>query len=160
MSFLVDMGRLVISALTSILFLFLAIFFGSRSFWFPAAVCVVFFAIYAVLAFRNGQIVRISPESVELRLFSVPRNSFGWNEIQEVGVAGTKILNAANTNRTGAKYIYFSPRMMTEEERFNMCLKWPPKDVIYIRYNAERIDRVMKRWKKEVVLYNTGKLRL
>lgn len=160
MFFLVDTGRLVLAAVTSVFFLFLTIAFGSGSFWLPAAICLVLFAIYAVLAFRNGQIVRITPEFVQLRFFGKPRQSFSWTEVQEVGIAGTKVLNAANPDRTGAKYIYFSPRAMTEDERFHMCLKWPPRDIIYVRYSADRIDRIMKCWRKEIVLYNTGKLQL
>ena len=80
--------------------------------------------------------------------------------IREVGVAGTKVLNSANSDRTGAKYIYFSPRVMTEDERFHMCLKWSPGDMIYVWYSADQIDCIIKCWRKEIVLYNTGKLRL
>lgn len=160
MSFLVDTRRLVLVAVTSVFFLFLTVAFGSGSFWIPAAICFVLFIIYAILALRNGRIVHITPESVQLCFLGMPRNSFDWTEIQEVGVAGTKVLNSVNSDRTGAKYIYFSSRAMTEDERFHMCLKWPPEDIIYVRYSADRIERIMKHWRKEIILYNTGKLQL
>lgn len=160
MSFLVDIGHLVLAAVTSAFFLLLTITFGRGSFWIPAAICFVLFAIYAIMALRNGRIVHITSEFVQLRFLGVKRSSFHWTEIQEVGVAGTKVLNSGDPDRTGAKYIYFSPRAMTEDERFHMCLKWPPGGIIYVRYSADRINRIMQCCKKEIVLYNTGKLQL
>ena len=54
-------------------------------------------------------------------------------------------------------YIYFSPVVLSEEDRFDLALKWPPRDQIYLLFTKERMDLIRPLWNNDVAVYNTGK---
>ena len=81
-------------------------------------------------------------------------------ESAETGAAGSKILNKGNPNKTGTVYIYFSPTALDDNERFDMMLKWPPKDKLYLRYSEARLNFIKTGCGMDIVGYNIGKLKI
>ncbi|WP_455437605.1 hypothetical protein [Hungatella hathewayi] len=63
-----------------------------------------------------------------------------------------------NRKRKGKRYLYFSRDVMTEEERFNMCLNWLPKDKIAVKYDPEWLEYAIQEWKREPIFYNTDRI--
>ena len=49
-------------------------------------------------------------------------------------------------------------RALTEEQRFALALKWPPKGMIFLRFSPERVAQVQSISQKYVEHYNTGNL--
>ncbi len=84
---------------------------------------------------------------------------FSWNEIAEVGVAGTKIIKRKDSKKTGTLYIYISKVALTDEDRFDMMLNWPPKDVIFLTYSKQRLDAIQMLFSNKIKTYNAGDLR-
>lgn len=82
--------------------------------------------------------------------------TFTWDEIGEVGVAGTKLFTGKNSKNTGALYIYVSKTAFTDEDRFDMMLHWPPKDLIYLTYSKQRLDEIQMRFSNKIQTYNAG----
>ena len=76
-----------------------------------------------------------------------------WDEVDEWGIVGTRLFTKIG-EYTGTKYLYFSREEMSEDERFRMCLNWPPKDKIYIVYTPKRLEYVMQNIEKQPVYYN------
>lgn len=82
-----------------------------------------------------------------------------WDEIAEVGIAGTKVFNSMNRQKTGTLCIYFSRRQMTDDDHFNMLLRWPDRDIPFLTYNLKRLQAVQMCWKGEITFYNAGDIR-
>ena len=124
---------------------------------------LVFFVI-ALLFFKvsltAGAIITINPNGINRSVLGKVRNTFTWDEISEVGVAGSRIFNKGNKEKSGTLYIYFSKTPMTDEERFQMMLKWPPKDKIYLEHDKYRMDFIQTMYGKKVQTYNTGSLKI
>ncbi len=158
MTFIVDKFKLIFHAVTAVILLIFALAFISIDVWIAAGICIAGFIICFILALINGRLVRFSDEGVELKLFSFTRLKFTWDEIAEAGVIGTKVFRMSidKTNYVGSRYIYFSRVSMTDDERFQMALKWPPKDKIYIRFSKKRIQAVIDYWGEEFTAYNAG----
>lgn len=160
MNCFVHIGKMVAALLACGILLLFCGAFAANGFWAVAVCCLLLGLVYATISVRNGALVHIDETSVLRRTLGIRGKTLVWDEIREVGVVGTKIIHNRNGRRTGTKYIYFSKREMTEEERFDMCLKWPPRDVIYIHYSLKKIHFVQKIWSGRIKLYNTGELAL
>ncbi len=80
-----------------------------------------------------------------------------WSEIHELGLIGENVFNHKK-EKTGDKYIYFSPVSMTVKERFNLIVKWPPKNMLYMEYNEKALTYCMTIWGKELKTYNVEDL--
>ena len=124
---------------------------------------LVFFAIallFFKVSFTAGAIITINPNGITRSVLGKVRNTFTCVEISEVGVAGSRIFNKGNKEKSGTLYIYFSKTPMTDEERFQMMLKWPPKDKIYLEHDKYRMDFIQTMYGKKVQTYNTGSLKI
>ena len=112
---------------------------------------------FLYVAYLYGTVVEVAAE--EIRVFRLGRQvrAMPWAEVAEMGVAGMKVFNKNNPDKTGALYIYFSPVELDEEGRFRMALKWPPKEQIYLLYTKERMDYIRPFWFGKVQQYNAGK---
>ena len=84
--------------------------------------------------------------------------SYTWDEVGEVGVAGTKLFTRKDSKNTGSLYIYISKTVLTDEDRFDMMLQWPPKDLIYLTYSKQRLDEIQMRFSNKIQTYNAGGL--
>ena len=124
--------------------------------YFSAAVFIIIGAIFSYFTFETGAMIAVDQEGVRKSFLGKELLYLKWSDIAEVGVAGSNILNKGNEKRTGALYIYFSGSAMDDDERFNMMLKWPPKDKIYLRYDKDRYDFIQSIYGKKINKYNTG----
>ncbi len=156
--FMVDPYKFSIAAATSAAFFILgaAVAFNARYgsmiiFW-------LFGALFAWVAWLNGSSVVLTPEGVSLYFFSHCRKSCKWEELQEIGAIGTKVLRQKNKDDAGRLEIYFSTKEMNDDERRAMALQWPPKDMIYMLYQKNRMDAVQILSDAHIHLYNTGHL--
>lgn len=118
------------------------------------AVAALFLAVSLVF----GATVTLDESGVRRSVLGRVTRSLTWEEIAEVGVAGTKVFNRGSPKKTGSLYIYFSPAAMTEEERFEMILTWPPRDKLFLLHNKKRMDAVQLLWNSKVQTYNAGDL--
>ncbi|MBT9777339.1 hypothetical protein GPL15_12575 [Clostridium sp. MCC353] len=124
---------------------------------------LVFFLIallFLKVSFTTGAKITINPDRITRSVLGKTTISFTWDEISEVGVAGSRIFNKGNKEKSGTLYIYFSKTPMTDEERFQMMLKWPPKDKIYLEHDKYRMDFIQTMYGKKVQKYNTGSLKI
>ena len=120
------------------------------------AIALLFFKI----ALDAGAKISVGKDGVSRRLLGKTTHAFKWEEIAETGAAGSKILNKGNPNKTGTVYIYFSPMALDDNERFDMMLKWPPKDNLYLRYSEARLNFIKTVCGMDIVGYNIGKLKI
>ena len=60
--------------------------------------------------------------------------------------------------KTGDKYLYFSPEKLDADERFQMIVKWPPKDKLYAEYSERLLAYALAIWGKELETYNVEDL--
>ena len=149
----------VITALFAAVFLLAAVSLFLVGSWIGGGVCVLLAAIYVGIASRYGAVVRIEASGISRRALFRPRESYTWDELAEVGVFGTRLFHKAASKKTGTLYLYFSTEAMTEEERFNMVLKWPPKQ-LYFLFTQRNLELVQYFWDQKIVGFNTGDLRL
>ena len=120
------------------------------------AIALLFFKI----ALDAGAKISVGKDGVSRRLLGKTTHSFKWEEIAETGAAGSKILNKGNPNKTGTVYIYFSPTALDDNDRFDMMLRWPPKDKLYLRYSEARLNFIKTVCGMDIVGYNIGKLKI
>ena len=115
-------------------------------------------AVFAYIMFLYGAVLHLSAEGVRKEFLMIPIITYSWDQIREVGVAGTKVFNGTEKNKKpGRRYIYFSPEKMDEESRFKMTLEWPPKNgILYCVYSRQHIDAIQYLWAKPIAKYNAG----
>lgn len=122
---------------------------------------IIFFAIaflFLIVSFSSGAIITINESGIHRFILGKCTKSLTWNSISEIGVAGSKVLNQKNKNHTGTLYIYISEQRMTEEELFQMMLRWPSKK-LFLQYTKTRMDSIQLYWSDKIATYNTGNLR-
>ena len=157
MNYVVNKYKLIIAALCCIIFASIAVLLFLWKAYLLACIFLILCIVYLVVALQNGNVVRVDRSGVSRR-FPPNKLSMSWEDISEVGVVGLRVLNSKGKRYTGSRYIYVSRKPLSEEERFNMCLKWPPQDVLYFRFSYKRIAAVQKLWEREIVMFNTGNL--
>ena len=122
---------------------------------------VIFFLIalpFFFLTYRYGSTVRITDEGISLCFLKKERMKMKWNEIGEITVCGQKIFNAGNKKKCGTLYIIISREKLDDDKRFNMMLKWPPRDRIYFRFSKEGLFNIQLHYTTPVEKYNIGML--
>lgn len=124
--------------------------------WIPAGALAVLMILFICIGILNGSQVELNEKEVcrkilNLKLYSIPKR-----DLKEVGVAGLNVLG--DKKKTGMRYIYFSADKMDDNTRFQMCLKWPPKDKVYMLWNESRYAKTQEYWDNEIVEYNAGEL--
>ncbi len=113
---------------------------------------------FCIILFRYGSMVRVGNEGVFLSFLGVERKSMSWDEIVEVDVIGSRVLNRFNTKKCGTLYLVFSLEKLDDTKRFQMMLKWPPKDKIYVKFTKERLMEIQWYYASPVEKYNIGML--
>ncbi len=121
-----------------------------------AAVAMVFGYIF----FKTCRLMRIDKEGIEVSFFGIGRRSLKWKEVGELGCCGMKVFKDPKSKRSGALYIYFSEKPMSDSERFDMVLKWPRPNIPYLSYSRKRLDFIQYKWDDEIVFYNADRARL
>ncbi|MCH1982043.1 hypothetical protein MCG98_05635 [Ruminococcus sp. OA3] len=108
--------------------------------------------------FSAGAFVTVNEDGVRLHALGITLKKFRWDDIKEVGIAGTKVFNRKKKEKCGSVYFYFCKKEMNDEERFDMCLKWPPTACIYLHFDNRKFDYIQSKWNKKIVTYNVGNL--
>lgn len=133
--------------------LFAAALFYTASL-FSAIVCLLFACVYGYGAAVNGIRLEFTADGIQRHFLCLPPNLIPWKEIREVGICGARLWRGP-----GTLYLYLSPSQMTEEERFQMVLRWSPKE-LRLRYHPPCLDALSPFWEGKIELYNTGKFTL
>lgn len=128
--------------------------------YFSALIFAAIALIFLKMTLDAGARLSVGQTGITRRLFGKVTHQISWEEVAEVGIAGSKVFNKGNPSKTGTVYIYFSQEPMDDQERFNMMLKWPPKNKLYLSYNKSRLDFVKTVSGKEITGYNIGKLKV
>lgn len=158
--FCIHPGRLFACSFTVISCLLLGITYIVLKNWLGVLVTGIIAALFIWQGFIYGPWLSITPNGIRKHIFGWTLKTVPWEEVREVGVVGTKVFNKHNPEKTGTLYIYFSPKAMTDEERFQLALDFPPKDMLFLQHEKDREDVVQILWNRKMVGYNIGKLRL
>lgn len=113
---------------------------------------------FFLIAFRYGSVVKVGKDGVSLSFLGIKRRFISWKNMAEVDVIGSKVLNRNNTKKCGTLYLIFSPEKLDDEKRFDMMLKWPPKDKIYLKFTKDRLMDLQWFYSNPVEKYNIGML--
>lgn len=180
-NYVVHPAKLAVSLPTSILLLWGGLLQASTRFWWCGILLILFGILFLLVAALYGRIVHIDSSGVRWTLLGRVMRARSWDQIEEVGVVGLKVLNGERISiagvsdpaeenereksddlnkppRIGTPYIYFSEKALTEHERFALALKWPPKGMIFLRFSPKRVQQVQNCSQKHVEHYNTGNL--
>lgn len=160
MKYIVHMPKFTVSAICCIVFAGIGGFCFFPGKWREGIVFAAFAVIYGVIAVMTGSSLYIGGKYLEQRFLGIRIRSLAWQDVKEVGVVGTKVFNKGNPDKTGSLYIYFSPAVMDDDERFQMCVRWPPKKAMYMQYTHKRITAVQSLWDKPLELFNVGSLEI
>lgn len=122
-----------------------------------AAVFLVIAAVFCIVATIYGAKIRISDEGIaRINILGRETRHLSWQDIQEIGVAGTSVFRKDDTKHPGTLYIYFSEEVMTDQDRFNLMLSFPPRDRLFLTYSEERIRAIQLRWNRKIESYHAG----
>lgn len=121
--------------------------------------CLFLAFVYAAAAALNGARICINADGISRRILWFPSKFFRWSQLQEVGVFGTKLFNQRNPNKTGTLYLYFATQAMTDDQRFQMVLRWPPRQ-IYLAFHPDDLELIRLFWNGDIIGYNVGNLAL
>ena len=158
--FYVHPVKLMAGLLTGISLLSLSVCLILVHRWGSAIVLLLLSLPFFFVALLYGAVISIDETGIKKKILGFKADEIRWEDIAKIGVAGTKVFNREHPKRTGSLYIYFSKTSMTEKERFNMMLKWPPIHTIYLYYDNERISAVQMFWQQKIQTYNVGNLAL
>lgn len=125
--------------------------------WVGGMVCILMVPVYLCLCAMYGAVVHIGQEGITRRIFLLPAKHCAWDELQEVGVFGSNILKCDKTGRPGTRYLYFSTKAMTSDERFDMVLKWPVRQIHFV-YSPRALEIVQYYWDKPIINFHAGEL--
>ncbi len=134
------------------------IYFAVTRAWLPAAVFLAVAALFGFVLVRYGSVLHIDDEKLELKFLGLSRKVMPWPQVREVGLIGENVFNHGKKKKTGDKYLYFSPVKLDADERFQMIVKWPPKDKLYAEYSDKLLAYAMTIWGKELETYNVEDL--
>lgn len=140
------------------------IYFAVTRAWLPAAVFLAVSFLFGFVLVRYGSVLCIDDEKLELKFLGLSRKVMPWSQVREVGLIGENVFNHGGSasngkkKKTGDKYLYFSPVKLDANERFQMIVKWPPKDKLYAEYSEKLLAYAMTIWGKELETYNVEDL--
>ena len=156
--FMADPLKFCAALFSCAVLIFLAWKSFSLGYIFPGIIFIALTAVFSYIIFLYGTILHFSAEGVQQEFFLIPIKAYSWNQIREIGVAGTRVFNGSGKNKKpGRRYIYVSPEIMDEESRFKMTLEWPPKNgIMYCIYSRQHIDAIQYLWAKPIAKYNAG----
>lgn len=155
---LVNFKKAIISAFLSAFFFSYACYFIFINELIGCIVFIILGMLFLYQLFINGSAVTISKKGVELSFLGKKRHEMQWKDVAELGLIGEKVFTK-NPQKTGDKYIYFSPVSLSEEERFSMIVNWPPKkQTIYVEYKQTLLEKAQFYCKKEFEAYNVRDL--
>ena len=158
--YIVSTSKALISGLAAVFFIGYAVFYLTRGLWAETAVFAALGGLFAWQLVKNASFVEVTEEHIRLRFGPWPRRTMPWPDVREMGVIGEEVFRFGRKGKrvSGEKFIYFSPQEMTEQERFRMIVRWPPKEALYIEYSPEALAWTQTIWDGPVKYYNAEDL--
>ena len=158
--FIVDFGKAAVClAVGAVLIITAAVMLYQRK-WGALGVFLVVSLPYLAVGVWNASEICWDREGVFRKVFGISVKKVPWSGIREIGVMGTKVFNGRNPKKTGRMYIYFSEKALSDKERFDTMLRWPPLNKMYLLYQADRIDALRRCYEGRIETYNVGDLEL
>ena len=154
-----DSFKFTVLLAAALLFLLAAVSLFYVASHLPAAFCLLLSCVYLYAALLHGARIEIDAQGISRRFLWFPPQRLSWTEIREVGICGVNALNRRSPEKTGTLYLYFSLKELSENERFQMILHWPPRQ-IWLSYSRSHLQAITPFWEKEIITYNTGDLTL
>lgn len=151
--------KAVVSALALLFLSGYGIFFLLRKRLLAGIVFCGLAVIFIIVFISLSAYTTINKDGITQRIFGIRKNFIRWSDVREVGIIGSKVFNN-NPEKAGTLYYYFSPRILSEQDRFNLMVKGIPKDIILTLYNESKIERIQYLWNSPITLYNVGNLEL
>lgn len=139
-------------------FLVTGIALAASAHWIGAVIFLLVSLPYLFMGLWNFTVIVLSDQGVSRCFLGKTLKHFSWDEIREVGVTGTRVFNRRKKEKTGRIYLYFSPRILTEDDRFEMALRWPAFDKPYTLYDPEKVRELRQYWTGPIAEHNTGDL--
>lgn len=155
-----NLEKTILSLAVLLFFCGYSVFYLCRALWVEAVVFFLFELLFLPVLYLNGSVVTVSREGVNVRFLFYTRVDIQWDQIQEVGVLGDRVFLRGNSKRHGRLYIYFSTEKRTEQEQFQLAVKWPPKRMAFTTFSEEKIEIIQSIWSSQIALYNVGDLEL
>lgn len=155
---MVDVPKWIISLLTGLCCLALAVLNALAAHWIAMLIFLAIAVVFMTIAINYGAVVTVDAQGVRWRCLGFLRRDMRWDAIREVGVVGLKVFNGKKSKRTGARYIYFSPDELDDARRFRLALQWPPRHMIYVSYDKRSLERVQMHWGRAIASYNAGEI--
>ena len=149
----------IVSGFTAVILSCMAFDCVADKIYIAIAILSALSCVFAVICINNGAVIGIHSDRVEKKMLIGKPLVFLKSEIQEIGVVGLRIYRK-NKHNHGTRYIYFSKKKLTEQERFDLCLSWPPKNMIYMEWTNKRMAKVQNFWSDELAEYNAGDIGL
>ena len=118
------------------------------------AICLILFTVYGFVFFQNFSELKLDGNGVHKLFLGKEVASWSWGAIQEIGVMSTRVFGSEESRKNGTKYVYFSEKEMGEEDRFKMCLEWPPRKCGYALYTPKLLNRALEYSDVDAVYYN------
>ena len=128
---------------------------------------LVFILFFGAITAFYGSLVTVTREGFTQRFLFIPVRRLTWDEVKELGVLGSRPTfrskaaeKSKRNKRPGILYFYVSPKELTEDERFDLVLKWPPFHLCFFRYSQKRFEVLQFMADRPMIEYNTGALSL
>lgn len=153
MGFIVNKTKAIFSGFLVLFFGGFGIYYMLNAMYPEGPVFLILMAVFAFLFFQNASTITVTQDTVTRSFFGLFKKEVPWADIKELGLIGENVFSHKK-GKTGHKYIYFSPVEMTEKERFQMIVKWPPKKILYMEYQEKNLEYTMAIWGKELKTYN------
>ena len=153
-SFFVDPIKGGISLITLVFLVAIAVCLITMAEYLPAAIFGAAGLLFLPQVWQYDSRVCFDERGVRCSFCGYTRLFLSWEDIAEVGVAGNRVFGSKK--KPGTLYLYLSPAVMTEDERFQMMLRFPPKGKIVLAFTDRNYAVLRQYWEGAVCSYNAG----
>lgn len=158
--YLISPLHFIVSAFTAVALFVLAVIAISLHNYVASVICAAIAVFFVHEAYVYGRIVEIDDNGARTRFIGHIEKDWRWNEVAQVGVAGTRVFMKDFLGRTGSLFIYFSKEELDDQQIFDMMLDWPTKDRIFLKYDIDRLNVVQTHYSGRIKKYNAGDLKI
>lgn len=123
-----------------------------------ALVFFILYIVFAAVAVFYSSVVEVDRKGVRRRMLGRTNWDKRWDQIEEVGVLGTRVFHGANSKNVGSLYFYFSETSLDEDARFDLALRWPPRKECFLLFRHDRLRAIQMLWDSEIATYNVADL--
>ncbi len=158
--YLISPLHFMVSFFTAFALIILVFIFIAMHNYVAFIACLVLAILFIHEAFVYGRVVEINSYGVKMKHFNCVEKDWRWDEITQVGVAGTRVFMKDFLGKTGSLFIYLSKEELDEQQIFNMMLDWPPKDKVFIKYDIDRLNMIQTYYSGRIKVYNAGDIKI